>query len=77
MSQRKCQNVAYVQLFISFLLLFFLYPQMFWCHSLTSVPLFIVSPDVGFKVGRNSGMSYFVLQIHYGDVNAFKGESLL
>uniref|UniRef100_A0A671VNU3 Peptidylglycine alpha-amidating monooxygenase n=1 Tax=Sparus aurata TaxID=8175 RepID=A0A671VNU3_SPAAU len=23
--------------------------------------------DVGFKVGRNSGMSYFVLQIHYGD----------
>ncbi|XP_047425230.1 peptidyl-glycine alpha-amidating monooxygenase B isoform X1 [Mugil cephalus] len=28
--------------------------------------------DVGFKVGRNSGMSYFVLQIHYGDVSAFK-----
>uniref|UniRef100_A0A671VPG3 Peptidylglycine alpha-amidating monooxygenase n=1 Tax=Sparus aurata TaxID=8175 RepID=A0A671VPG3_SPAAU len=25
--------------------------------------------DVGFKVGRNSGMSYFVLQIHYGDVS--------
>uniref|UniRef100_A0A3B5MBW2 Uncharacterized protein n=1 Tax=Xiphophorus couchianus TaxID=32473 RepID=A0A3B5MBW2_9TELE len=29
--------------------------------------------DVGFKVGRNSGMSYFVLQIHYGDVSAFRG----
>ncbi|XP_034457594.1 peptidyl-glycine alpha-amidating monooxygenase isoform X2 [Hippoglossus hippoglossus] len=28
--------------------------------------------DVGFKVGRNSGMSYFVLQIHYGDVAAFR-----
>ncbi|XP_034751399.1 peptidyl-glycine alpha-amidating monooxygenase isoform X2 [Etheostoma cragini] len=28
--------------------------------------------DVGFKVGRNSGMSHFVLQIHYGDVSAFK-----
>ncbi|KAM9793535.1 peptidyl-glycine alpha-amidating monooxygenase isoform X4 [Syngnathus typhle] len=28
--------------------------------------------DVGFEVGRNSGVSYFVLQIHYGDVNAFR-----
>ncbi|KAM3874340.1 peptidyl-glycine alpha-amidating monooxygenase B [Diretmus argenteus] len=28
--------------------------------------------DVGFKVGGNSGISYFVLQIHYGDVSAFK-----
>uniref|UniRef100_A0A3P8T2A5 Peptidylglycine alpha-amidating monooxygenase n=1 Tax=Amphiprion percula TaxID=161767 RepID=A0A3P8T2A5_AMPPE len=28
--------------------------------------------DVGFKVGGNSGMSYFVLQIHYGDVSAFR-----
>ncbi|XP_041666609.1 peptidyl-glycine alpha-amidating monooxygenase isoform X2 [Cheilinus undulatus] len=27
--------------------------------------------DVGFKVGRSSGMSHFVLQIHYGDVGAF------
>ncbi|KAM8827381.1 peptidyl-glycine alpha-amidating monooxygenase isoform 2-T2 [Spinachia spinachia] len=27
--------------------------------------------DVGFKVGRNSGMSHLVLQIHYGDVSAF------
>ncbi|XP_029025578.2 peptidyl-glycine alpha-amidating monooxygenase B isoform X3 [Betta splendens] len=27
--------------------------------------------DVGFKVGRNSGISYFVLQIHYGDVSVF------
>uniref|UniRef100_A0AAQ5Z936 Peptidylglycine alpha-amidating monooxygenase n=1 Tax=Amphiprion ocellaris TaxID=80972 RepID=A0AAQ5Z936_AMPOC len=31
--------------------------------------------DVGFKVGGNSGMSYFVLQIHYGDVSAFRGEA--
>ncbi|XP_015251692.1 PREDICTED: peptidyl-glycine alpha-amidating monooxygenase [Cyprinodon variegatus] len=28
--------------------------------------------NVGFKVGRNSGTSYFVLQIHYGDVSAFR-----
>ncbi|KAM9841338.1 peptidyl-glycine alpha-amidating monooxygenase B [Aulostomus maculatus] len=28
--------------------------------------------DVGFKVGRNSGTSYFVLQVHYGDISAFK-----
>uniref|UniRef100_UPI003AACF3F8 peptidyl-glycine alpha-amidating monooxygenase B n=1 Tax=Centroberyx gerrardi TaxID=166262 RepID=UPI003AACF3F8 len=28
--------------------------------------------DVGFKVGGNSGISYFVLQIHYGDVSAFR-----
>ncbi|XP_070780965.1 peptidyl-glycine alpha-amidating monooxygenase [Enoplosus armatus] len=28
--------------------------------------------DVGFKVGRSARMSYFVLQIHYGDVNAFR-----
>uniref|UniRef100_A0A7N6BUS6 Peptidylglycine alpha-amidating monooxygenase n=1 Tax=Anabas testudineus TaxID=64144 RepID=A0A7N6BUS6_ANATE len=28
--------------------------------------------DVGFKVGGNSGMSYFVLQIHYGDITAFR-----
>nr|XP_046231091.1 peptidyl-glycine alpha-amidating monooxygenase B [Scatophagus argus]XP_046231092.1 peptidyl-glycine alpha-amidating monooxygenase B [Scatophagus argus]XP_046231093.1 peptidyl-glycine alpha-amidating monooxygenase B [Scatophagus argus]XP_046231094.1 peptidyl-glycine alpha-amidating monooxygenase B [Scatophagus argus]XP_046231095.1 peptidyl-glycine alpha-amidating monooxygenase B [Scatophagus argus] len=28
--------------------------------------------DVGFRVGGNSGMSYFVLQIHYGDVSAFR-----
>ncbi|XP_077441670.1 peptidyl-glycine alpha-amidating monooxygenase isoform X3 [Vanacampus margaritifer] len=28
--------------------------------------------DVGFEVGRNSGMSYFVLQIHYGDVSVFR-----
>ncbi|XP_077944474.1 peptidyl-glycine alpha-amidating monooxygenase B isoform X4 [Gasterosteus aculeatus] len=28
--------------------------------------------DVGFKVGRNSGMSHLVLQIHYGDASAFK-----
>ncbi|KAM9306556.1 peptidyl-glycine alpha-amidating monooxygenase B [Pholidichthys leucotaenia] len=28
--------------------------------------------DVGFKVSRNSTLSYFVLQIHYGDVSAFR-----
>ncbi|XP_077478140.1 peptidyl-glycine alpha-amidating monooxygenase B isoform X2 [Stigmatopora argus] len=28
--------------------------------------------DVGFKVGPSSGVSYFVLQIHYGDATAFQ-----
>lgn len=28
--------------------------------------------DVGFKVGRSSGMTHFVLQIHYGDISAFR-----
>ncbi|XP_061656865.1 peptidyl-glycine alpha-amidating monooxygenase A [Syngnathoides biaculeatus] len=28
--------------------------------------------DVGFEVGRNSGLSYFVLQIHYGNISAFQ-----
>ncbi|XP_077593275.1 peptidyl-glycine alpha-amidating monooxygenase isoform X1 [Stigmatopora nigra] len=28
--------------------------------------------DVGFKVGPNAGVSYFVLQIHYGDATAFQ-----
>ncbi|XP_026154054.1 peptidyl-glycine alpha-amidating monooxygenase isoform X2 [Mastacembelus armatus] len=28
--------------------------------------------DVGFKVGKNSEMPYFVLQIHYGDFSAFR-----
>ncbi|XP_074546068.1 peptidyl-glycine alpha-amidating monooxygenase A isoform X2 [Halichoeres trimaculatus] len=28
--------------------------------------------DVGFKVGKNSGMTHFVLQIHYGDISAFR-----
>lgn len=28
--------------------------------------------DVGFKVGGHSDMSYFVLQMHYGDVSAFR-----
>ncbi|KAM8873147.1 peptidyl-glycine alpha-amidating monooxygenase B isoform 2-T2 [Synchiropus picturatus] len=28
--------------------------------------------DVGFKVGRNSGITYFVLQMHYGDVSSFR-----
>uniref|UniRef100_A0A8C6KU85 Peptidylglycine alpha-amidating monooxygenase n=1 Tax=Nothobranchius furzeri TaxID=105023 RepID=A0A8C6KU85_NOTFU len=30
--------------------------------------------DVGFRVGKNSGMAYFVLQIHYGDVSSFRGK---
>uniref|UniRef100_A0A6Q2Z464 Peptidylglycine alpha-amidating monooxygenase n=1 Tax=Esox lucius TaxID=8010 RepID=A0A6Q2Z464_ESOLU len=29
-------------------------------------------PDVGFKVGGKSRITYFVLQIHYGDVRAFR-----
>ncbi|KAM9519176.1 peptidyl-glycine alpha-amidating monooxygenase B isoform 5-T9 [Salvelinus alpinus] len=29
-------------------------------------------PDVGFKVGGKSRITYFVLQIHYGDVQAFR-----
>eukprot|EP00063_Salmo_salar_P026273 XP_014001108.1 PREDICTED: peptidyl-glycine alpha-amidating monooxygenase isoform X2 [Salmo salar] len=29
-------------------------------------------PDVGFKVGGKSRITYFVLQIHYGDVHAFR-----
>ncbi|KAM4615270.1 peptidyl-glycine alpha-amidating monooxygenase B isoform 1-T3 [Polymixia lowei] len=28
--------------------------------------------DVGFRVGGTSGISYFVLQIHYGDISAFR-----
>ncbi|XP_037609524.1 peptidyl-glycine alpha-amidating monooxygenase isoform X2 [Sebastes umbrosus] len=28
--------------------------------------------DVGFKVGRSSGMTHFVMQIHYGDISAFR-----
>ncbi|KAM4049407.1 peptidyl-glycine alpha-amidating monooxygenase isoform 1-T2 [Anomaloglossus baeobatrachus] len=28
--------------------------------------------DVGFKVGGNSGIKYFVLQVHYGDAKAFQ-----
>uniref|UniRef100_A0A8C9WF77 Peptidylglycine alpha-amidating monooxygenase n=1 Tax=Scleropages formosus TaxID=113540 RepID=A0A8C9WF77_SCLFO len=30
--------------------------------------------DVGFKVGGDTTITHFVLQIHYGDVNAFRGE---
>ncbi|XP_015222499.2 peptidyl-glycine alpha-amidating monooxygenase isoform X1 [Lepisosteus oculatus] len=30
--------------------------------------------DVGFKVGGDSGITYFVLQIHYGDVRAFRDD---
>ena len=36
---------------------------------------FLASTDVGFKVGGNSGISHFVLQIHYGNIHAFEGES--
>nr|XP_043868756.1 peptidyl-glycine alpha-amidating monooxygenase A isoform X2 [Solea senegalensis] len=28
--------------------------------------------DVGFKVGRDAGITHFVLQMHYGDVTAFQ-----
>ncbi|XP_056393506.1 peptidyl-glycine alpha-amidating monooxygenase isoform X3 [Hyla sarda] len=28
--------------------------------------------DVGFRVGGNSGINYFVLQVHYGDIKAFQ-----
>uniref|UniRef100_A0A672HE35 Peptidylglycine alpha-amidating monooxygenase n=1 Tax=Salarias fasciatus TaxID=181472 RepID=A0A672HE35_SALFA len=30
--------------------------------------------DVGFKVGKKSKIYHFVLQIHYGDISAFKGD---
>jgi len=30
--------------------------------------------DVGFKVGGDTRINYFVLQIHYGDVNNFRGK---
>lgn len=33
--------------------------------------------DVGFKVGGNSRITYFVLQIHYGGVSSFRGKHLL
>uniref|UniRef100_A0A8C7LGA5 Peptidylglycine alpha-amidating monooxygenase n=1 Tax=Oncorhynchus kisutch TaxID=8019 RepID=A0A8C7LGA5_ONCKI len=33
-------------------------------------------PDVGFKVGGKSRITYFVLQIHYGDVHAFSDQCL-
>ncbi|XP_016118612.1 peptidyl-glycine alpha-amidating monooxygenase B-like [Sinocyclocheilus grahami] len=30
--------------------------------------------DVGFKVGGDTRINYFVLQIHYGDVTNFRGK---
>ncbi|XP_043919814.1 peptidyl-glycine alpha-amidating monooxygenase [Protopterus annectens] len=30
--------------------------------------------DVGFRVGGKSGIRYFLLQVHYGDVNAFRDQ---
>ena len=30
--------------------------------------------DVAFEVGGDSGVSYLVLQVHYGKVDNFKGE---
>lgn len=30
--------------------------------------------DVGFKVGGDTRINYFVLQIHYGDINNFRGK---
>lgn len=35
---------------------------------------FFFFPDVGFKVGGDTRINYFVLQIHYGDVNNFRGK---
>lgn len=37
-----------------------------------NAPPTILPKDVGFKVGRNSGISHFVMQIHYGDISAFR-----
>uniref|UniRef100_A0A4W3JKM9 Peptidylglycine alpha-amidating monooxygenase n=1 Tax=Callorhinchus milii TaxID=7868 RepID=A0A4W3JKM9_CALMI len=30
---------------------------------------------VGFRVGGNSGINYIVLQVHYGDIHAFRGKN--
>lgn len=62
---------------MSFYLLFLTYLHLYVvsCLFLNSALVSIISSDVGFKVGKNSGMSYFVLQIHYGDVSSFRGES--
>lgn len=43
-------------------------------RPLLKTNVFFLSSDVGFKVGRNSGISHFVMQIHYGDISAFRGE---
>lgn len=37
-----------------------------------NAPLTKLPKDVGFRVGGDSGVSYFVLQMHYGDVAAFR-----
>lgn len=34
-------------------------------------------PDVGFKVGGDTRITYFVLQIHYGDVKNFRGKFIV
>lgn len=38
--------------------------KIFLCKSL----------GVGFRVGGVSGNKYFVLQVHYGDISAFRGK---
>ncbi len=42
----------------------------------TEVTLFctLFFSDVGFKVGGDTRMNYFVLQIHYGDIKNFRGK---
>lgn len=36
--------------------------------------LFCKSLGVGFRVGGETGSKYFVLQVHYGDISAFRGK---
>uniref|UniRef100_H3B099 Peptidylglycine alpha-amidating monooxygenase n=1 Tax=Latimeria chalumnae TaxID=7897 RepID=H3B099_LATCH len=31
--------------------------------------------NVGFRIGGDTGIRYFVLQVHYGDINAFRGKN--
>lgn len=52
---------------------------MFWIMFMPAPKLLFLipflSPDVGFLVGKTSKMPYLVLQIHYGDIKVFRGES--
>ena len=38
-------------------------------------PAIELPPQVGFKVGGNSGINYLVLQVHYGDTTIFRSNS--
>lgn len=42
----------------------------FYCFSKQYIFLLL---GVGFRVGGEMGSRYFVLQVHYGDVSAFRG----